>query len=390
MAVNSTFSTSILFFAQRHARHNATAGVVGQLPRYGLEVVAFGGILLISVYFLSVKKEMSDMTPFFALYAFAGYRMLPALQKVFLSVSTIKFNLAALDKVYNDLHSSDLKGESKSKESKPLALPLLKEIVLQDVVFTYPGAEKAVLNRICLNIEALSKVGIVGATGSGKTTIIDLILRLFDPESGQVLVDGVAIEGSLIPRWQRNLGYVPQHIYLSDDTIARNIAFGVPDHEIDMESVRHAAEVANLSEFILHELPKKYETVIGERGVRLSGGQQQRIGIARALYHDPAVLIMDEATSALDSITEDAVIEAIRQLTRKKTIIMIAHRLTTVKDCDVVYLLKRGEVAASGRYDELLHASEWFRLASKVSGSDRWPPELPAGDRRGAGVGGGA
>jgi ABC-type multidrug transport system fused ATPase/permease subunit len=180
------------------------------------------------------------------------------------------------------------------------------------------------------------------------------------------MVDGMDIRSDNLASWQRNVGYVPQHIYLCDDTITHNIAFGVPEKEFDMAAVVRAARIANLNRFIENELPDGFETVIGERGVRLSGGQRQRIGIARALYHDPAVLIMDEATSALDGITEEAVMEALRNLSGKKTIITIAHRLTTVKDCDVIYLMEQGRIVNQGTYDELLKYSLWFQTAARM------------------------
>ena len=194
---------------------------------------------------------------------------------------------------------------------------------------------------------------------------MDLILGLLTPASGEFLVDGVPVREENVVLWQHNLGYVPQQIFLSDDSIARNIAFGVPDREIDMDAVRWAARIANLDVYITSELPEQYETVIGDRGVRLSGGQRQRIGIARALYRDPKVLILDEATSALDGVTEEAVMEALKTLSRIKTIIMIAHRLTTVQSCDVIYLLEHGKIVDQGTFTELQSTSEWFHAAAK-------------------------
>jgi ABC-type multidrug transport system fused ATPase/permease subunit len=213
-------------------------------------------------------------------------------------------------------------------------------------------------------ISPLTSVGIVGPTGCGKTTTVDIILGLLAPTQGQLLVDGVEITQKNLASWQKNLGYVPQHIYIADDTIARNIAFGIPDDEIDMNSVSRAARIANIAAFIESELPEGYQTSVGERGLRLSGGQRQRIGIARALYRDPSVLVMDEATSALDGITEETVMEALHSLSRKKTVIVIAHRLTTVRECDVIYLLERGQIVAQGSYHELMRESAWFRAAA--------------------------
>jgi len=193
------------------------------------------------------------------------------------------------------------------------------------------------------------------------------MLGLLSPAKGQLIVDGIEITRANVRSWQKNLGYVPQSIYLTDDTVIRNIAFGVRDNEIDNKAVERAARIANLHDFIMHDLPDGYHTLVGERGVRLSGGQRQRIGIARALYHDPKVLIFDEATSALDGITENAIMEAIRNISRKKTVIMVAHRLTTVQECDVIYMLEKGKVTAKGTYSELIESSSQFRRMANVT-----------------------
>jgi ABC-type multidrug transport system fused ATPase/permease subunit len=217
------------------------------------------------------------------------------------------------------------------------------------------------LKDLHIEIPPNKQVALVGATGSGKSTTVDLILGLLQPEKGQITVDGTPINASNVRSWQRAIGYVPQDIFLSDDTIAGNIAFGLPDKQIDHEAVVKAAKVANLHEFVVNELPESYQTHVGERGTRLSGGQKQRIGIARALYHDPDVIVMDEATSALDNTTERAIMEAVNNLAGQKTIIMIAHRLSTVRQSDIIYFLESGEVVAKGSYEELLEDSSDFR-----------------------------
>jgi len=294
---------------------------------------------------------------------------LPALQQIFSSISTIRYHLPALDALYLDLKEEEIITKSDSylekiQNSKPL--PFTQEFVLSAVTYHYPGIHELAIKGLNLAIKPNTSIGLVGSTGSGKTTTVDIILGLLTPTSGQMLVDGIEINSCNLACWQRNLGYVPQHIYLSDDTITRNIAFGVPNQEIDMTAVIRAARIANMHEFIEGELPESYETIIGERGVRLSGGQRQRIGIARALYRDPTVLIMDEATSALDGITEEAVMEALHNLSGKKTVIMIAHRLTTVKDCDVIYLLEEGQIIDQGKFFDLQKSSKWFQAATKV------------------------
>jgi ABC-type multidrug transport system fused ATPase/permease subunit len=212
-----------------------------------------------------------------------------------------------------------------------------------------------------MTIKQNTSIAMVGPTGCGKTTLVDIILGLLEPQSGNIFIDDRRIDESNKRNWQKNLGYVPQSIYLTDDTIRGNIALGIGPKEIDDEAVINAAKMANIHEFIANELNDHYHTVIGERGIRLSGGQRQRIGIARALYHDPSVLILDEATSALDSLTENAIIDAIKNLSHKKTIIMIAHRITTVKACDVIYLMNKGIIVDQGAYDELYLRSEVFK-----------------------------
>ncbi len=355
--------------AQLHARNNVTAGIISQLPRYALEVMAFGGILLIVLYFLGTDHGSGNMVPLLALYAFAGYRLLPALQQIFAGITTVRFNLAALDVLHRDLteERGNVAPELLLTRSEGLQpLPFTRELELRNVSFRYSGVQDPVLEKLSLTIAPNTSIGLVGATGSGKTTTVDIILGLLTPTAGQLLADGVEISGDNLARWQRNLGYVPQAIFLCDDTITRNIAFGVPDQDIDMVAVVRAARIANLHGFIEEELPDGYKTEIGERGVRLSGGQRQRIGIARALYRDPAVLIMDEATSALDGITEEAVMDALRTLSGQKTVIMIAHRLTTVKECDVIYLMEHGRIAGQGTYDELMGSSSWFQAAART------------------------
>ena len=355
--------------ASRHAEYNTTAGVISQVPRYGLEVVAFGGILLIVLYFLGSEQNVGNMIPLLALYAFSGYKLLPALQQIFASVTTIRYNIAAINVI-----DQDMKNRCNNCTDKNSLFNLYDDnfifsknnIELKNITFFYPGKSCPALDNVSLSIKEKSIVGFVGATGSGKTTIVDCILGLLSPSIGSIVIDNTVLSSDIIKKWQRNIGYVSQQIFLSDDTILRNIALGLQDSNIDKNSVIRAAQLANLHDFIEKELPESYQTVIGDRGVRLSGGQRQRIGIARALYRDPAVLILDEATSALDGVTEEAVMEAIQSLTRKKTIIIIAHRLTTLQDCDVIYHLKNGKIVEFGTYEYLYKTSEWFQSAARV------------------------
>lgn len=343
-----------------------THGLISQLPSYIMEILAFGGIMIIVLYFLMIRQDFGQTLPVIALYAFAGYRLMPALQGIFSAASLLRFNLAVLDALHRDL-AGIIEIPAAWQQEKLPALPLRDKIELASVTFTYPGAETPVIQELNLTIEKNTNIGLVGETGSGKTTTVDILLGLFTPEQGSLMVDGVPVTSSNLLQWQRNLGYVPQSIFLSDDSLASNIAFGVPPEEIDMTAIKRAARIANLQEFVTNELPEGYGTNVGERGVRLSGGQRQRIGIARALYHDPDVLIMDEATSALDGITEEAVIQAIRNLAGKKTIITIAHRLTTLKDCDLIYIMDKGQIVEQGTYTELCGSSGRFRAMAKTS-----------------------
>ena len=355
-------------YAQRHSLHTVNMGIISKLPRYALEVIVFGSILL-AVMYVEVKEGSSNQViPLLALYVLAGYRLLPSMQQIFSGITTVRGNLGSLEVLHRDMteEQTDSNPEhllARSGHMQPL--PFTRGLELRNVSFCYSEDQAPVIDEMSLTIAHNTSIGLVGTTGSGKTTTVDLILGLLTPTLGQLLADDVEISGDTVARWQCNLGYVPQSIFLSDDTITRNIAFGVPEQEIDMAAVVRAARIANLHGFIEQELPNGFETIIGERGIRLSGGQRQRIGIARALYRDPAVLIMDEATSALDGVTEHAVMEALHTLCGKKTIIMVAHRLTTVKDCDVIYLMENGHIIGQGTYDELLSSSLWFREAAQ-------------------------
>jgi ABC-type multidrug transport system fused ATPase/permease subunit len=218
-----------------------------------------------------------------------------------------------------------------------------------------------------VTIAAHNRVAFVGGSGAGKTTTVDLVLGLLTPQAGTIEVDGHPLGAGSLAAWQARIGYVPQHIFLTDDTVAGNIAFGVPPAELDVRAVRRAARIAELHDFVTRELPEGYDTMVGERGVRLSGGQRQRIGIARALYHDPSVLIFDEATSALDNLTEQAVMAAVRNIGHDKTVILVAHRLSTVRNCDRIFLLDGGRCVATGSYEELLQNSAKFQALAEAA-----------------------
>ena len=358
--------------AYRFARTQVIATVIGQMPRQALEIIAFGGMLLVVLYLMRTAQGLQGALPIIALYAFAGYRLMPALQQLYTQSTQLRFAGPALDSLHQDLRQL-AHVTVPLQEDAPLALT--QAIRLSDLSYRYPQATHPAVHDLTLDIPARATVGLVGTTGSGKTTTVDIILGLLLPQSGQLLIDGVPLTVANRRAWQGSLGYVPQQIYLADDSVAANIAFGIPPDRIDQGAVERAARIAKLHDFVSQELPQGYATLVGERGVRLSGGQRQRIGIARALYHQPQVLILDEATTALDNLTEQAVMDAVHALGHEITIILIAHRLSTVRECDRIYLLDKGRLANQGTYEELLAASAHFRvmaqatLASQSTGS---------------------
>ena len=335
----------------------SSSQIISKLPRYFLEAIAFGGILLIILYMMVQTGSFNNALPILSLYVFAGYRLIPALQTIYSSITELAFVSPSLDKLHEDI--KNLKPFNENQDQGVLSFN--KAITLKNIYYNYPNESRTALKDINLSIPAKTIVGLVGATGSGKTTTVDIILGLLETKKGTLEVDGKVITNQNSRSWQRSIGYVPQHIYLSDDTVAANIAFGVGLKDINQADVEKAVKIANLHEFVMDELPKQYQTTIGERGVRLSGGQRQRIGIARALYHKPQVLILDEATSALDSQTEKAVMDAVNNLSKNITIILIAHRLSTVKKCDQIFLLEKGQLKDQGTFKELIKVNENFR-----------------------------
>ena len=326
--------------AYDYARAQASSSTIAQLPRFFLEAVGFGGIILLILYMMTKTGNFSSALPLISLYVFAGYRLLPALQILYSSFAQFTFVGPALDKLYFDIENL----KSIEEIQNPDFLTFKKMISLKNISFYYPNSSRTILKDVSIDIPAKSLVGLVGTTGSGKTTLVDIILGLLDAQKGALEIDGVKISQKNLRSWQKLIGYVPQHIFLSDDTITNNIAFGVEAKHINRELVEKASKIANLHNFITEELPDKYQTIIGERGVRLSGGQRQRIGIARALYNNPKLLILDEATSALDNQTEQAVMDAINNLGKQITIILIAHRLNTVDNCDIIYKIEKGKL----------------------------------------------
>ena len=354
--------------SRQYARAIVRSRIIRKAPRYILEALAFGGIILIAIYLIATENGMQEVIPILGLYAFAGYRLMPALQQAFKGIASTRYNTAALEDLDRGLQeraSMPNLSENGQHDPSESALTLDDRLVLDDVTFTYPGADEPAIRELSMEVPAYTTTGFVGKTGSGKTTTVDLILGLLRPQEGLISVDGTPLrEDGVLRKWQQDIGYVPQQIYLSDDTIARNIAFGVPKEDIDMGAVRDAARRAHIYDFVEQDLPKKWETIAGERGVKLSGGQRQRIGIARALYHGPSVLVFDEATSALDQSTEASVMEAIYELEDNHTMLIIAHRLSTVQRADNIVMLEDGMKVGEGDYSKLKIENEKFREMS--------------------------
>lgn len=349
--------------SEANAKYSAQSLLISQLPRYALETVAFGGILLIVLYLIANDLNSSQVIPLITLYALAGYKLMPAFQQIYLGISSVRYHFPVLEIICKDL--SNVSNQKLHQSPETSVVTFEKSVRLESVCFFYPNVGTPVIKALDLNIDYNTTVGFVGGSGSGKTTLVDLLLGLLSPESGNIIVDGVKITQENLSAWQNNLAYVPQSIYLSDDTIERNIAFAIPDKEINHEQVIKAAKLAELDGFV-ETLGDRYQTSVGERGVRLSGGQRQRIGIARALYFNPKLLVLDEATSALDGITEKVVMDAIHNLSHKITIVVIAHRLATVRECDVIHLIDNGKIVDSGSYDELIRRNTQFQKMAQV------------------------
>jgi len=346
----------------RFADAQGKTQVMSQVPRFIMELVAFGSVIFLILYLLAAHDgNLGTILPLLSVYALAGFKLLPAFQQIYTSISVIRGSLAAFEGLRDDLRASaTASSQFALKENGGEHLTPSKSFELKNIRFTYPGKPEPALHDLTMTIGVNKVTGLVGASGSGKSTAIDILLGLIQPEKGELLIDGEPITKQQLRAWQNSLGFVPQSIFLADSSIRENIAFGLPPELVDEEKVQRAATMAHLDE-LLAELPDGLNTRVGERGVQLSGGQRQRIGIARALYHDADVLILDEATSALDGITEKLIMDAIHDFSGKKTIIMIAHRLATVKKCDAIYLLAEGKVVDQGSYKELAARNDVFR-----------------------------
>ncbi len=352
--------------SKRFVRYELIHKLLSQVPHYVLEGAAFAVLMTLMLVSLRHAVDPAAVVAEVSLYAFAAYRLMPSVRSVASSLAEIRFNEAALAIVGDELRP-DPPSFAQERQSQAEAPTFRDGIAFENVSYTFPERSAPAIDAVSLFIECNSAVGFVGATGAGKSTLVDMLLGLIEPGTGRVLVDGRPLDGNSRVAWRARTGYVPQHIFLADDTVARNIAFGCPDDRIDMARVKEAARLAHIADFVETELPDAYATMVGDRGVRLSGGQRQRIGIARALYREPSLLVLDEATSALDAETEAAITESISALTGKVTLIVIAHRLSTVSGCSTVHLLDHGRLAASGTLDELSRADAGFRRMMELN-----------------------
>lgn len=353
--INNFYETGLKF-----AYSNGNNATLSQVPRYFMELVAFGSMILLILYLLANHSgNLGIILPILSVYALASIKLLPSLQQIYTSFAIIRANIAAFESIKDDLT------DSVPTKKTPMAtnfnyLSPKKNISLENVSFQYPGKQDLAIVNANISIEANSLVGIVGPSGSGKSTLIDILLGLIKPNQGQLKIDNTIVNNENRRSWQNTIGFVAQSIFLSEGTIAENVAFGVPDDQINLNQVEQALKLAHLTELV-RDLEDGIHTKVGERGVMLSGGQRQRIGIARALYHRAEVLIFDEATSSLDGITEKMIMEAIHDFSGKKTIILIAHRLKTIEKCDNIFFIDQGRIVDQGTYQELIERNEHFK-----------------------------
>lgn len=337
----SFFVDSYDIYFKKYARGLRISSLIRILPKYAIETVSMTGMLLaVIIKLYAGQKDIVEFIPQLAVFAVAAFRLMPSVGRINEHMANIQYANPSINLIYHDLKEvEEVMAERKEAEGE---WKFEKELQVRKVSYRYPDAEENVLTDVSFDIQKGSSVAFVGPSGAGKTTMVDIILGLLMPQYGKITADGLDVRKN-ISLWQKEIGYIPQTIYLSDDTIKNNIAFGILEEEIDEEAVREAIRKAQLFDFV-DNLPDGLDTMVGDRGVRLSGGQRQRIGIARALYHDPEILILDEATSALDNETESAVMEAIDSLKGLKTMIIIAHRLTTIRNVDVIYEVADGKV----------------------------------------------
>ena len=346
-------------FIQQYVHHTKASAKVNlvkllllALPRHMFELLT---VIVLSVFIgtllFILNKEVDSIIPSLGIFVMAAFRIMPSANKIISNMQGLRFSLPVINRIYDEIHLPD----RKNNYDEEIQQKLTNNIHVKDVDFQYSKSSDSAIHAVNININDGSIVGFIGPSGAGKSTLINVILGLLKPVKGQVLVNEMDIQNNM-RSWQNRIGYVPQSIYLTDDTLKNNVAFGVPEGEIDIQLVNDAISQSQLKEFV-EDLPQGIETIVAENGVRLSGGQRQRIGIARALYHHPSVLVLDEATSALDTITESEVMDTIESLHGNKTIIIIAHRMSTLKNCDHIYKLKNGTIIDQGSFDKMVNTN---------------------------------
>jgi len=335
---------------------------LSQVPRYFMELIGFGSVIFLVLYLSrNYESDLGSILPVLSVYSMAGLKLLPVFQTTYGSIAQIRGSLSAFESIKDDLRASQEKVNPETQENPTEKhLSAQNSIKLENIEFTYPDKQKPALTQLNMEIPINRLVGLVGSSGSGKSTAIDILLGLIKPDRGQLLIDGKPLLPPQIRAWQNTLGFVPQSIFLTDASIIENIAFGIAPHSIDIERAKHVIELVHLDKLI-QQLPNGLNTTVGERGVQLSGGQRQRIGIARSLYHNAEILILDEGTSALDGITEKLIMDTIHEFTGSKTIIMIAHRFTTIQKCDIIFFMDEGKIVDQGAYDDLMSRNETFK-----------------------------
>jgi ATP-binding cassette subfamily C protein len=329
--------------------------LLSAVPRFAIDTLAVGAVVAIAAILLARGQDLQSILLLLGMFALAAVRLIPSTSRMSSSLAQVRYRYASTEVIYRELRalrqrpSEPLPGAA---EEHALPIPFRRSLVLEHLSYRYPATPRSTIVDVSLEIPRGHWVGLIGPTGAGKTTLVDLVLGLLVPSSGRILVDGRNLHHNLAG-WQRNIGYVPQTVYFIDDSVRRNIAFGVPEGEIDDKRVWQALRAAQV-DHLVRSLPGELNAIVGEHGDRLSGGERQRLGIARALYRDPEVLVVDEATANLDPGTEAAIVEAIGGLRGKKTIIVISHRLAFVRNCDCIYMLSQGRLRNSGRYADLL------------------------------------
>jgi ABC-type multidrug transport system fused ATPase/permease subunit len=353
--------------ATQSARYQTLSVSTINIPRLFLETVVMVGFIILITVISATDTPREQIISTLAVFGMASMRILPSLNRILSSGAELGKRSAYVDVLYRDWVDGLADGESDTRRTGPAAIKFDDRLDVRQVVYAYPNTERAALNDINLSIKSGETVGFVGPSGGGKSTLMDIVLGLHEPSSGEVTVDGVNI--TVDPTgWRGMIGFVPQQIYLIDDSIRRNIAYGIEDEEIDDARLTEVIRLAYL-EGVIDALPNGVDTVIGEHGTRMSGGQRQRVAIARALYRDPDILVFDEATSALDTVSESEVTDAIEALARSRTVLIIAHRLSTVKNCDRIVFIQNGKIADQGKFDELCSRNADFARMATIGTS---------------------